>query len=124
MSTGARVSFFGAAQATAGKARVCPHCKATILDSAAICPACHRYLRYEQAAEQRPVPALSPLRVAATMRHPDAGEPWEYSVLLSVTNDRGDEVSRQVVGVGALQPGELRTFNLTVEIYPHASRPK
>jgi hypothetical protein len=124
MPSGGRAPFFSAAPAAAGKSRVCPHCKATILDSAAICPACHRYLRYEQAAEQRPAPELSPLRVAATIRHPDSGEPWEYSVVLSVTDDRGEEISRQVVGVGALQSGELRTFNLTVEIYPQPSRRK
>jgi hypothetical protein len=125
MSSGVRTTFFGPVQvgkATAGKARVCPHCKATILDSSSICPACHRYLRYEQAPEDRPAPELSPLRVAATIQHPDAGEPWEYSVVLSVSNDRGEEISRQVVGVGALQPREQRTFHLTVDVFPHAAR--
>lgn len=103
--------------AAAGKTRVCPHCKATILDSASICPACQRYLRFEQRVEQRPVPSLSPLHVSGTIRHPQAGEPWEYSVVLVVRNEQGEEITRQVVGVGALQPLEQRTFDLSVEVF-------
>ena len=121
MANPPRPTLFGKATApksAAGKTRTCPHCKTLILDSAAICPACQGYLRFSQEAmDQRPVPELSPLRVAATIRHPDAGEPWEYSVVLSVRNERGEEVSRQVVGVGALQPREQRTFNLAVEVF-------
>lgn len=115
MSNSARPSFLG--KPVAGKTRVCPHCKATILDSSSICPACHRYLRFEQTAEQRPVASLSPLHVSGTIRHPDSGEPWEYSVVLSVRNERGEEITRQVVGVGALQPLEQRTFDLAVEVF-------
>lgn len=120
MSSNSRPGFFGkpaVAKATIGKTRVCPHCKTTILDSAAICPACQRYLRFEAGTEMRPVPDISPLKVAATIRHPAAGEPWEYSVVLVVRNERGEEVSRQVVGVGCLQPEEQRTFDLAVEVY-------
>ena len=36
----------GANQAV-GAARTCPHCRQTILASAAICPACHKHLRFE-----------------------------------------------------------------------------
>lgn len=121
MSNSPRPTFLGrsaAAKSTAGKTRVCPHCKTTILESASICPACQGYLRFSPAAaEQRPVPSLSPLRVAGTIRHPEAGEPWEYSVLLIVRNERGEEITRQVVGVGALQPLEERTFTLAVEVF-------
>ena len=35
---------------TAGATRDCPHCKATILDSAAVCPACRGHLRFDSAA--------------------------------------------------------------------------
>ena len=38
---------------TAGATRVCPHCKATILESASVCPACRGHLRYDEAALQR-----------------------------------------------------------------------
>jgi hypothetical protein len=70
-------------------------------------------------------PAFSPLRVDGTIKHPDAGESWEYSVLVSIKNERGDEVARQVVGVGALQPGEARTFSVSVEMFtPGGSKPK
>ncbi len=62
-------------------------------------------------------PSFSPLKVEGTIRHPAIGETWEYSVMLRVRNDRGEEVSRQVVGVGALQPTEQRTFTLEVEVF-------
>lgn len=101
----------------AGKTRSCPHCKATILESANICPACQRYLRFGTAAHRPAVPDLYPLSVAGTIRHPDAGEPWEYSVVLTVRNERGEEITRQVVGVGAMQGSEQRTFNLSVEVF-------
>jgi hypothetical protein len=45
------------------------------------------------------------------------GEPWEYTVMLSIRNDKGEEVIRQVVGVGALQPSEQRTFTLAVDVF-------
>ena len=115
MSYSVREALLG--RPVAGKSRVCPHCHATILDSSSICPACHRYLRFEQTAAQRPVANLSPLHVAGTIRHPDYGEPWEYSVVLTVRNEHGEEITRQVVGVGALRPQEQRTFDLAVEIF-------
>ncbi len=128
MSQGTRPPLFGrgaAARPVAGKTRACPHCKTTILDSAAICPACQGYLRYDPTSVPQPVPELSPLRVSATIQHPDRGGAWEYSVVLTVRNERGVEVSRQVVGVGALQPLEQRTFNLAVEVYcPEDSPPR
>jgi hypothetical protein len=55
--------------------------------------------------------------VAGSIRHPDAGEAWEYTVVVTITNDRGEEINRQIVGVGALQPGEERTFNFAVEVF-------
>lgn len=101
-----------------GKTRGCPHCKATILDSANVCPACNHYLRFEAAgANRKPVPTFMPLRIEGVIRHPSHGEPWEYSVVLTMHNERGEEVSRQVVGVGALNPAERRTFTLSVEVF-------
>lgn len=63
------------------------------------------------------VAAFTPLRVEGSIRHPDAGEAWEYSVMISIRNERGEEVARQIVGVGALQPGEARTFSFAVEVF-------
>jgi len=45
------------------------------------------------------------------------GEAWEYAVVISITNDRGEEVTRQVVGVGAIPSGEQRKFTLAVEVF-------
>jgi hypothetical protein len=106
--------------ATTGKTRVCPHCKATILDSASICPACQHHLRFDPKAivERRAQPSFSPFRVEGTFRHPEAaGVAWEYSVVVSIRNERGEEVARRVVGVGALQPNEGCTVTLSVDVF-------
>jgi len=55
--------------------------------------------------------------VEGAIRHPNVGEAWEYSVTISIRNDKGEEVGRQVVGVGALQPGEGRTFTFSVDVF-------
>jgi hypothetical protein len=100
---------------TAGATRTCPHCKATILDSAGVCPACRGHLRFETSVVRQP--DLTPLQVEGTIRHPADGGAWEYSVVLSIRDDRGEEINRQVVGVGALRPDEQRTFSLAVEVF-------
>jgi len=99
-----------------GKMRTCPHCKATILESLSICPGCLHHLRFDQEAAKRQVAATSALRVEGVIRHPPLEEPWENFVVISVRNDRGEEVSRQVVNVGALQSSEKRTFTLSVNV--------
>lgn len=101
----------------AGKTRTCPHCKATILDSAAICPACQHHLRFDRGAEERARPDAVPLRVEGTIRHPPAQPASEYSVVVSIRNERGEEIARKVVGVGALRSDEERTFALSVELF-------
>jgi hypothetical protein len=103
---------------TAGKTRTCPHCKATILESLSICPGCLHHLRFDQEAAKRQVAATSALRVEGIIRHPPLEDPWEYFVVISIRNDRGEEVTRQVVSVGALQSTEKRTFSLSVETMP------
>src|SRR5665213_2711658 len=99
-----------------GKTRSCPHCKATILESATVCPGCLHHLRFDPAA-QRMLPAATPLRVEGTIRHPPDGGTWEYSIVLAVRNERGEEITRQVVGVGALAPTDVRSFSLSVELF-------
>jgi hypothetical protein len=66
-------------------------------------------------------PSFSALNVEGTIRHPAVGEAWEYSVVLSIKNDRGEEITRQVVGVGALNPQEQRSFSLAVEVFTPAN---
>lgn len=100
-----------------GKARLCPHCKATILQSATICPACDHSLRFDSKRTRRAPPSFSPLRVEGTIKHPDAGEAWEYSIALSILDSQGKEITRQIVSVGALNPDEQRTFRLAVEVF-------
>jgi len=102
----------------AGKTRTCPHCKATILESLSICPGCLHHLRFDQEAAKRQVAATSALRVEGVIRHPPLQEPWEYFVVIAIRNDRGEEVTRQVVSVGALHSTEKRTFALSVEVLP------
>jgi len=104
-------------QGQPGATRVCPHCKATILDSASVCPACKHHLRFDSDASQRAAAKFSPLHVEGTIRPPPGDVAWEYSMVLSIRNERGDEITRQVVGVGALHPGDERTFTLSVEAF-------
>jgi hypothetical protein len=104
-------------QSAPGTTRVCPHCKSTILESASVCPKCRHHLRFDPGAAKRALPSFSPLRVEGVIRHPPSGEAWEYSVMLSIHNDRGEEIARQIVGVGALNPDEQRTFTLAVEVF-------
>jgi len=108
---------------TPGKTRTCPHCKATILESLSICPGCLHHLRFDQEAAKRQVAATSALRVEGIIRHPPLLEPWEYFVVISIRNDRGEEVTRQVVSVGALQSTEKRTFTLSVDMMPAQALP-
>lgn len=103
-----------------GRTRTCPHCKATILESSSVCPACQHHLRFDPKAivERRQQATYSPLRVDGSFTHPAEGSSaWEYSVVVSIRNERGEELARRVVGVGALQPNESRTVTLSVEVF-------
>lgn len=101
-----------------GATRTCPHCRATILESSSVCPACRHHLRFDPkaASSARATATASPLVVEGKIRHPADGEAWEYTVLVTVRNEKGEEVARQLVGVGALKANEERTFNLSVEV--------
>jgi hypothetical protein len=101
-----------------GKTRTCPHCKAVILESLSICPGCMHHLRFDSEAARRQVAATSALKVEGVIRHPPIEDAWEYYITISIRNDRGEEVDRQVVNVGALQGAEKRTFTLSVEVLP------
>jgi len=106
--------------AAPGKTRTCPHCKSTILDSASVCPACHHHLRFDPKAiaERRQAATVTPLRVEGSFRHPENGSSaWEYSVVIAIRNDRGEEIERKIVGVGALQAGEGRSVTLSVDVF-------
>jgi hypothetical protein len=69
-------------------------------------------------------PTFSPLRVEGSIRHPDVGEAWEYAAIITITNERGEEVSRQIVGVGAIEPGSERKFTFAVEVFAPEGAPQ
>ena len=112
------VSAVGRASAS-GRTRVCPHCKQTILESAVVCPGCQHHLRFDPKAlaEGRARATFSALKVEGGFRHPVGGDAWEYSIVISVRNDRGEEIERKIVAVGALQPNEGRSVTLSVDVY-------
>jgi glutaredoxin len=98
---------------TTGATRTCPHCKATILESSAVCPACRGYLKLDAlpvTAAQRFVP----LKVEGTINAPDDAA-FEYTMVVVIRNERGEEIGRHVAGVGAVFPGESRSFDVSVE---------
>jgi uncharacterized protein YbaR (Trm112 family) len=104
--------------ATAGKTRTCPHCRATILESAAVCPACRHHLRFDSRKGQDRVEGGEvALGIEGSFSHPAVGEPWEYSVVVVIRDGRGEEVARKMVGVGSLAPGEQRSVSLSVEVF-------
>lgn len=106
----------------AGATRTCPHCKTTILESAAVCPSCKHYLRFDSkpdpGRDALAAEAFTALNVEGHIRHPADGGAWEYSVVLVIRDDEGREINRQVVGVGALLVGDERSFSLAVEVTP------
>jgi hypothetical protein len=101
-----------------GATRVCPHCKATVLASSAICPACHHHLRFNAVDAKPGIAGYPAFRVEGTFKHPMLNEAAEYCVVISVNNERGEKIIRQIVDVGVLQPAEARTVSLSVEILP------
>src|SRR5579862_1623961 len=104
---------------TPGATRVCPHCKAVVLESAAVCPGCRHHLRFNATdAQFAAAEAYCAFNIEGTIAHKQSGEHCEYCIVLDIRNERGEQILRQVVGVGALHPGELRRLNLAVEMLP------
>jgi hypothetical protein len=62
------------------------------------------------------------LRVEGSFRNPAENGAWEYSMVLTIRNERGEEIVRRLVGVGAMHPGEQRSFTLSVEMNPGGRR--
>ena len=101
-----------------GMTRNCPHCKSTVLASASICPACQHHLRFNSPATAAAPSGYSALQVEGTVRHKQPDEPCDFCVVLSIANERGEQITRQVVGVGVLQPSESRKFSVSVNLMP------
>lgn len=103
----------------AGKTRPCPHCRAIILASLSVCPACRHHLRFDPQAIANPrqQAAFRALHVEGGFAHPQDQPPWEYSVVISVCDEQGEELQRKVIDVGAVQAGQGRTITLSVEVF-------
>ena len=43
--------------------------------------------------------------------------------MVTIANDRGVELTRQIVGVGAIKPGEQRKFTVAVEVFAPPETP-
>jgi hypothetical protein len=100
----------------AGETRACPHCRATILASASVCPACLHHLRFDKAATGKEPERTRAFHLEGLFRNESDDVSREYSVVVAIRNDRGEVVARQVIGVGALRPAETRTVSLDVDI--------
>jgi hypothetical protein len=103
--------------ASPGKTRTCPHCKAVILESSSVCPGCQHHLRFGGDPSQK-VEARTALQVEGKIKHPPQEEPWEYTVVVFIRNERGEEIARHVINVGALANAEERVVSLAVEVMP------
>ena len=102
-----------------GATRVCPHCKATVLETAAICPGCRHHLRFStDAAQSAADEGYCALSVDGSIAHKVASEPCEYFVVLDIRDESGAQLARQVIGVGVLQAGEVRRLNVSVGMRP------
>ena len=108
-----------------GESWNCPHCAERILRSAVTCPVCHRHLRFDAVTTAAPTGrTVCPFTVDGTMRHPGTDTPWEYSVIIEIHDGGGETLTRRIVGVGALGPGDIRRFTLRVEVLvPEKSTP-
>jgi uncharacterized protein YbaR (Trm112 family) len=101
----------------AGATRTCPHCRATILESAIICPGCKHHLRFDKDARIGAAAAMKTAwQIEGTLDAERMDAASEYAILVVVRNERNEEVARQVVNVGALQGAERRTFSLSIEM--------
>lgn len=110
-----------AGASAAGDSRSCPHCKATILKSAASCPLCRHNLRFVPiGAAPIAQPKHCALLVEGALKNSSENEALEYCVLMEVRDDNGKLLSRQSVGVGAIPRAEKRVFSLRVEMAPVA----
>lgn len=105
---------------SAGATRACPHCKATILESATVCPACRGHLRFDAPVGSE-AQTFVPLQVEGTVNGNDTGT-FEYTMVMVIRDEAGKELSRHVAGVGAVSPGESRSFSVTVEAVPVAGK--
>ena len=89
------------------------------MQSANICPGCQHHLRFSATNSEPQSAAVSAMRIEGSINHAGGrGEQCEYCVVVAITNEQGEKIARQVVGVGALQPGERHKYIFSVEVIP------
>lgn len=103
---------------SAGATRTCPHCRQTVLLSANICPACQHHLRFSSGQTEPEQERIAALNVEGTIAVPSTQGACEYCVVVAVHNSRGEKISRQVISVGVLQPGDPHKYRFSVELVP------
>ena len=84
-------------RAAVGKTRSCPHCRATILESAAVCPACRHHLRFENRRRGDVSPQAASqvaFKVSGEFGRRGAGGPGEYHVVVVIRDAGGAELAR------------------------------
>ena len=117
-------------QGMPGATRDCPHCQETILESAAVCPVCRHHIRFDAGTfDSKSTPeekndTITPLRIDGSFKHPVEAGACEYSVVVTIRNERGVELARKLIGVGALAANEQRSFTLLVEMTPSRGKNK
>lgn len=104
-----------------GRTRSCPHCKSTILDSADVCPACHHHLRFGADRRSARTRTETLFRIEGVVRPPEAAEPCEYDVVVALYDEKGVELAREVVHVGALRAPASRKCVVSIDAYPSAA---
>src|SRR4029077_19877139 len=109
---------------TLGATRICPHCKAVVLQSANVCPSCQHHLRFSSGNAEPQSESVSAMRIEGSIRHSGRDESCEYCVVVSITNQRGEKGARQVGGVCALQPGERQKYSFSVDLMPVRALPE
>jgi hypothetical protein len=107
---------------TPGAIRECPHCKESILESSKVCPACKHHLRFDDGNAVATATDHTPLRIEGNFRNPADNADWEYSMIVTIRNERGVEIARKLIGVGALNPNEQRSFSLSIEMTPSTAK--
>lgn len=111
-----------------GETRQCPHCKATILASAVVCPGCNGHLRFGPAtgavAGVLQPATVTAFKIEGSFDNPVAGAPREYTVVVTIRNQRGELVDKKIIGVGLLGAGDQRSITLTVDMAAPPPRSK
>ena len=88
-----------------GATRECPHCRETILESAAVCPACRHYLRFDAGADaRRRSPRSRRCASKAASGIPPTANPGNTRSSCRFATIAAKKSRHKLVGVGAHEP--------------------